>query len=307
MNILHMRYALEVARAGSVNRAAEALLVAQPNLSRAIRELESELGVALFARSSRGMRLTPEGEAFMRRAQEVVSQLDHLEAMYRPGLKRRFSLCAPRDAVIADAFARFAAACAQDAAELVYAEAASQRALEGVLGSAYRLGIVRYAADCDAYYRAAFAERGLACEPLADFEPVTVMSRDCPLAELPRVESADLRALTEAAYAEPDSLSPRAAEEDLSESVAGRRCAGRILVDGRAAAMSLLSRNPDVFMRCAPLPEEELERYALTQRPCAMALPTLRDALIYRRDDALTAPDRRFLDCLREARAGAQG
>ena len=39
MNLLHMKYALEVAKAGSVNKAAEELLIAQPNLSRAIKDL----------------------------------------------------------------------------------------------------------------------------------------------------------------------------------------------------------------------------------------------------------------------------
>ena len=53
MNLLHMKYALEVAKAGSVNKAAEELLIAQPNLSRAIKELEQSLGIAIFDRSAR--------------------------------------------------------------------------------------------------------------------------------------------------------------------------------------------------------------------------------------------------------------
>ena len=39
MNILHMKYAVEVANAGSINKASETLLIAQPNLSRSIKEL----------------------------------------------------------------------------------------------------------------------------------------------------------------------------------------------------------------------------------------------------------------------------
>ena len=55
MNILHMKYAVEVARAGSINKAAETLIIAQPNLSRAIKELESDLGITIFDRSAKGM------------------------------------------------------------------------------------------------------------------------------------------------------------------------------------------------------------------------------------------------------------
>ena len=59
MNVLHMKYAVEVARLGSLNKAAESLLVAQPNLSRSVKELEAELGIAIFTRSAKGMVLTP--------------------------------------------------------------------------------------------------------------------------------------------------------------------------------------------------------------------------------------------------------
>ena len=48
MNILHMKYAVEVAKAGSINKASEILLVAQPNLSRSIKELEADLGITIF-------------------------------------------------------------------------------------------------------------------------------------------------------------------------------------------------------------------------------------------------------------------
>ena len=62
MNILHMKYAVEIAKVGSINKASEVLLIAQPNLSRSIKELESDLGITIFSRTSKGMYLTPEGE-----------------------------------------------------------------------------------------------------------------------------------------------------------------------------------------------------------------------------------------------------
>ena len=59
MNILHMKYAVEVAKLGSLSKAAETLLIAQPNLSRSIKELEADLGITVFSRSAKGMVLTP--------------------------------------------------------------------------------------------------------------------------------------------------------------------------------------------------------------------------------------------------------
>ena len=55
MNILHMKYAAEVARLGSLNKAAESLMIAQPNISRSIKELESDLGITIFQRSAKGL------------------------------------------------------------------------------------------------------------------------------------------------------------------------------------------------------------------------------------------------------------
>ena len=51
MNITHMKYAVEVAKAGSLNKASETLLIAVPNISRSIKELEADLGISIFDRT----------------------------------------------------------------------------------------------------------------------------------------------------------------------------------------------------------------------------------------------------------------
>lgn len=55
MNLLHMKYAIVIAETNSINKAAELLYVGQPTLSRAVKELESSLGVTIFERSAKGM------------------------------------------------------------------------------------------------------------------------------------------------------------------------------------------------------------------------------------------------------------
>ena len=54
-----------VAKYGNITQAAKQLLNNQPNLTRSIKNLEAELGCALFSRSNRGLRLIPEGGGFM--------------------------------------------------------------------------------------------------------------------------------------------------------------------------------------------------------------------------------------------------
>ena len=79
MNILHLKYAVEVARLGSLSKASETLLTAQPNISRAIKDLEADLGFSLFLRSKSGMTLTPEGEDFIGYARDILLRLDQVE------------------------------------------------------------------------------------------------------------------------------------------------------------------------------------------------------------------------------------
>ena len=107
MNILHMKYAVEVAKLGSLNKAAETLLIAQPNISRSIKELEADLGITIFNRSAKGMDLTPEGEEFINYAQNILKQIDEVEMLYKQGApnKQKFSISVPRACYISDAFA----------------------------------------------------------------------------------------------------------------------------------------------------------------------------------------------------------
>lgn len=96
MNLLHMKHAVEVAKSGSLNKAADKLLVAAPNISRSIKELESDLGITIFERGKNGMTLTPEGEEFMSFANEILGQIDRVERYYKAWFsaqKKVFNLC----------------------------------------------------------------------------------------------------------------------------------------------------------------------------------------------------------------------
>lgn len=76
MELRELRNFMQVARAGSVSGAAQELHLAQPALSRQIRKLEHELGVPLFTRHGRGVRLTVPGAVLLERA-EIIAQLVH--------------------------------------------------------------------------------------------------------------------------------------------------------------------------------------------------------------------------------------
>lgn len=83
MELRQLRYFLGVCEAGSLLKASTRLHIAQPALGQQIAALEDELGVKLFARSTRGMALTPEGRTFAEHAKVVLTDADRAKASVR--------------------------------------------------------------------------------------------------------------------------------------------------------------------------------------------------------------------------------
>lgn len=78
MQLEQFRYANEIAKCGSITKAAKNLFVSQPSLTIAIQKLETELGFALFIRSSKGIQITPKGEEALATIQQILSLTENL-------------------------------------------------------------------------------------------------------------------------------------------------------------------------------------------------------------------------------------
>jgi DNA-binding transcriptional LysR family regulator len=83
MELRHLRYFKAVAEHGSFSGAARGIFVSQSALSEQMADLERELGVPLFDRSERKLRLTVHGEIFLRESNKVLDGSDHAVALAR--------------------------------------------------------------------------------------------------------------------------------------------------------------------------------------------------------------------------------
>ena len=302
MNILHMKYAVEVAKAGSLNKAAETLLIAAPNVSRSIKELEADIGISIFERTTKGMELTPEGEEFINYAKGILSQIDEVENFYKKGSakKQKFSISVPRACYISEAFSQFSKSLSKEPAEIFYKETNSQRTIRNILEHDYKLGIIRYAENYDKYFKSMLEEKGFCYELITEFTYSLIMSADSSLAKKEEITFDDLAAYIEIAHADPYVPSmplSKVVKEELPDNIDRR-----IFIFERASQFDLLDKNPETFMWVSPVPKSLLERYNLVQKKCVENKKLYKDVLIYKKGYKLTELDRRFITKLCETK-----
>ena len=295
MNLQYLKYAVEIASCGSLNKAAEKLYIGQPNLSRTIKELEASLGVTIFERSPKGMVVTPDGEVFLQYAKTILNEVESLEGMFknRTAQKKKFSISVPRASYISEAFAEFSKKLVlEDEVEVTYKETNSIKIMESVIEENCKLGIVRYSDNYDRYYKDRMEEKGLNYELVAEFRHVVVFNADSPLAEKESLTPEDLADYIEIAHADPYVQSIAVSEIKKAHLPnVGRK----VFVYERGSQLDMLSPNPDAFMWVSPMPERLLKRHGLIQRRCDIEKRLYKDVMIYRSDYRLTKLDKLFI------------
>jgi DNA-binding transcriptional LysR family regulator len=107
MRIQQLKYIIKIVETGSMNEASKHLFVTQPSLSNAVRELEEEMGIKIFTRSTRGITLTSDGAEFLSYARQIVEQTELLEERYKYHREKKelFAVSAQHYAFVVESFA----------------------------------------------------------------------------------------------------------------------------------------------------------------------------------------------------------
>lgn len=295
MNLQYIKYALEISRTGSISKAAENLSVAQPNLSRAVKELESSLGISIFERTRTGMTVTPEGERLLSAGEKILREVGELETMFDGETLPRCSLSvmsAP-SAYSAHAFVSFCAACPEDECmECHYREGSLTEVLDAVANGAAKLGIIRIPLHFEKYYTDKLTAKDMRWETLVEFTPVILAGLGSPLAGKERVTPPELQDLSRLCRL----TGPESIPSEQSEGEALPR--KELVVTDRATVYALLVNDPTLWVTAPPMPAFLAAQMGLIQRP-APEQTVYRDLLICRKDYRLTDTDEAFLRALK--------
>ncbi len=303
MNILHLKYAVEVGKTHSINKAAQNLYMGQPNLSRAIKDLEESLGITIFNRTTRGIFVTPQGEEFLQHAKKILSQIDEVEAMYNQenNIKQKFSISVPRSGYFSHVFSRFVKNVdITKPIEFFYRETNSMRVINNILHADYNLGVIRYAEIHDKYFKKMMGDKGFVHEVITEFTHDIAMSKNHPLAEKEEIDISDLDEFIEIAYADPYVPSlpfSVVKKEELPDNIDKR-----ILVFERSSCIDLFNTVHGAFMQVYPDVNEIPEGHGLVQRPCKSNKKVYKDVLIYRNDYQLTSLDIQFISEMKKVK-----
>ncbi len=299
MNVVYLKYAIAVAKAGSFNKAAEELFVAQPNLTRAVKELEKELEIIIFERTSHGVLLTNDGEKLIERGKRILKLIEETEYDLKGGGKngkKLFSLSAPRASYISHAFSEFTKELSEEKkCEAYYKETNASTTISDVLSQEFHLGIVRYASVYDKYFKDLFESKNLSFELVSELKYMLLVSKNSHLAKS-GARYSDLENYTEIAYA--DHYAPSISVSDILKEELSEKADRRVFVYDRASRFEILSSNASAFMWVSPIPEDVLEKYGLVQLNCPDNTKIHKDVLIYPKSYKLTSLDKAFITYL---------
>lgn len=298
MNTLHLKYAVEVEKTRSITQAADNLYMAQPNLSKAIRELEDTLGITIFERTPKGVLPTKKGAEFLARAKKILTQLEKMEALRDSGDAElnSFDLAAPYGGYIMDAFARFADSLPMANVQLSFRETDMAETVARVAEERSDLGIVRCRSGSTHYLQSYLAQKELTCEPVWEFTGVLLMAKKHPLASFGAITSDSLAEYTELRRGQENTQA--FFEEESAEQESGIR------IHGCAGAEPLLTRISGSYMIVPPAAANAYADTPLIQKPYRDGL-RYTDLLICPKNSKLPDLATRFIDALYTAKNAA--
>lgn len=299
MKLQQLEYVIAIAQEGSITAAAKKLYQAQPNISIALKELESEISMQIFWRTPNGMVLTPEGEDFLLRAKEIVESMHSLESDYSNRADDTVSLR------IESTLSSYVPAAVGvwvntlDQAEKVdihLMETVTNKIIEDISGGRADIGVIRIPSSQLSIYAEQLKSRKLSCRTVTEYTMKLLMRADHPLANYDDVPFEELKKYIQILHG----------DDELN--VFGKNCINpeysseaqnRLLyVYDRGSKMSLMNTLKNAYMWVSPVPHQAFPDKGVVIKKCSYANIRMRDIVVCKKSNETNRLIKEFLEFL---------
>ncbi len=305
MNTLHFKYAVEVERTGSITQAAENLFMGQPNLSKAIMELEETLGFQIFERTSKGVLPTDKGSVFLVYAKNILASIEKMEALSdQNSAGQTLSIAFPRCIYIASALKALSSELDFDGKlRLNIRETNAVQIINSIAAGTFNFGMVRYRLLHEPYFMDYIRDKDLEVIPFWEFDSMVLTAkRNCPNVE--KLSYYELGAMTPITFG--DETIPYLSFGEVRREAKSPAADKVVFVYDRGTATELLESLPNSYMLSAPMPKKELEKHGLAQVKCDLPNERTKDVILFQKGYNFTSLERRFIDILSQIKNEAE-
>ena len=201
MTLQQLKYVITISKSGSMHTAADELFITQPNLSKAIKDLELEMGITIFNRT-KGVLLTDDGTKFLSYARQVVEQANLLEDIYKnkESIKRIFAISSQHYGFVVNAFVKLVETLGKDTYEFSLRECKTYDVINDVKDGRSELGVIYFSRFNSEIMKKVISSNGLSYEFLFEAKPHVLLSKNHPLANKERLTLDDLDAYPRLSY-----------------------------------------------------------------------------------------------------------
>ncbi len=218
MTLQQIRYAVMIANTNSINEAAKQLFMSQPSLSGAIKDLEEEIQISIFRRTSKGVFLTTQGEEFLGYARQILGQVELLQERYleNKNSKKKFGVSTQHYSFAVKAFVELVKSYDMREYEFAIRETRTYEIFSDVKSGKSEIGILYTNDFNEKIIHKLLKENALEMHELIQCKAYVYLWKGHPLADNEKITMEDLREYPCLSFEQGEKNSFYFAEEILS-------------------------------------------------------------------------------------------
>lgn len=209
MTFQQFRYIVEIAKHNSISKAASALYVTQPSISKSVRDLEDELGITILDRTNKGVVFTKEGTELLFYAKMMLEQMESVVYHFNKEKKAdlmKFSISSQHYSFAIEAVAKLMDYLTEEKYELTLREGMTTDVIDDVYAGRSICGILSLTDLNKSFFERYFTSKSLLFTPLASIKQHVFLRKEHPLAHLTSISLEQLRNYPYLTYQQDDVL-----------------------------------------------------------------------------------------------------